>query len=478
MAKDLRTFLERMQREYPQGLLTVKEEKGTLDPNECECTALMMQLGKLNKWPTAIFENVSTLSGERWPGRIIFSELSSWSHAAVMLDLDIKDTTVPKILDTLQQRGKHAVPWKEVEKGDAPVKEVKWEGDDANQFRLPTYRKNAGDARKGWMCGIGIAKDLESGRYNCSWHRHFVLSPQKSTVRVNPRHLKEMMNRYKQSGRHEIPIAWVFGHHPAFLVGGAFRVGWEVDEYEFLGGLLGEPLRVVASETLGKDFLVPSDAEVVVEGFLHLEENDVSGPWSDFMLYYSAQTLEPVFRPTAITMRKNPIFSESLTGYDLTGKIASLTYMPLALKERFPRVKAVSSLAPFTYAIQFKPNYTGEVYRLAAYAIGCFGDKLKNIIIVDEDIDPFDPSMVLYSISTRVDANTGRVQVIKDLLSNRQDPSSESEFKVGGLIIDSTKPVNKPFPEIGSVPSDVMERCKVEEYLSTDEINRVPLGRK
>jgi 2,5-furandicarboxylate decarboxylase 1 len=478
MAKDLRSFLDRMTKYYPQGILTVKEEKGRLNPNECECNALLMHLGKMDKWPTVIFENVATLSGERWPGRIIFSELASWAHAAAMIDLDLNKTTVPELLGTLQQRGKQHVPWQVVDKGNAPVKEVIWEGDNADLRKLPSYRKDAGDARPGWFSGIGVAKDLETGRYNCSWHRHHVLGPKKSTVRVNPRHLREMMERYKEAGYQEIPIAWVFGHHPIFLMGSAFRVGWDVDEYEFMGGFLGEPLRLTASETLGEDFLVPADAEVVVEGFLHLTEKDLSGPWSDFMLYYSAQTLEPVFRPSAITMRKDPIFSENLTGYDMIGRVAGLTQMPLVLRQRFPRVKAVNYLAPFTYVIQFKPNYTGEVYRLASYAMGCFGDKLKNVIIVDEDIDPFDPSMVLYSIATRVDASTNRVQVIKDLLSSRQDPSSEANFLVGGLIIDSTKPVSKPFPEIGSVPPEVMERCKITDYLSAEEINRVPSGRK
>ena len=161
----------------------------------------------------------------------------------------------------------------------------------------------------------------------------------------------------------------------------------------------------------------------------------------------------------------------------MMGRVASLTQMPLVLRQRFPRVKAVNYLAPFTYAIQFKPNYTGEVYRLASYAIGAFGDRLKNVIIVDENIEPFDPSMLLYSIATRVDASTNRIQVIKDLLANRQDPSSEANFTVGGLIIDSTKPINKPFPEIGAVPPAVMEKIKIHDYLAAEEISRVPSGR-
>jgi 2,5-furandicarboxylate decarboxylase 1 len=484
MAKDLRYFLNNVKKDYPQGTITIGEEKGLLKAHECECTALLLKLGKMNKWPTAIFENVLTPSGEKWPGKIIFSELSSWPNVAVMLDLNPQKATVQEMAEVLHKRAQKPIPWNLIEKRDAPVKEVIWEGDKADQFKLPLYRKDSGDARPGWLSGLGVAKSLGTGRYNCSWHRHLVHNSKRSAARVNPRHLQEIMNEYKHAGYEEIPVAWIYGHHPIFLLAAAVQVGWDVDEYEFAGGLLGEPLRVVPSETLGEEFLVPADAEVVVEGFLHLTEKDMNGPWTDIMLYYSPQTLEPVFRPTVITMRRNPIFSESWIGYDLLPQVSEMAHISLALRQRYPRVKAVNSLAPYTIVIQFKPNVPGEAIRLAAYALGSFGDLCKNVIVVDEDIDPFDPAMVFYSIATRVDTNSSRLQIIKDLNANRQDPSGQGaasgqgDFSVGGLIIDSTKPVGRPFPEIGSPPDEVMEKLKIQDFVSMEDVNRIPSGRK
>jgi 2,5-furandicarboxylate decarboxylase 1 len=478
MAKDLRYFLNNVRRDYPQGMITIKEEKGVFKAHECECTALLLKLGRMNKWPTAVFENVLTPSGEKWLGEVIFSELSSWPNVAVMLDLNPQKATVQDMAEVLHKRGQKSVPWTVIQKGDAPVKEIIWEGDKADHFRLPLYRKDSGDARPGWLSGIAVAKGLDTRRYNCSWHRHLIHSSKRSAARVNPRHLQEIMNEYKRAGHEEIPVAWIYGHHPAFLLAAAIQVGWDVDEYEFAGGLLGEPLRVVPSETLGEEFLVPADAEIVVEGFLHLTEKDMNGPWSDIMLYYSPQTLEPVFRPTAITMRKSPIFSESWIGYDLLPQVSEMTHMNLTLRQRYPRVKAVNSLAPYTIVIQFKPNVPGEATRLAAYALGSFGDLCKNVIVVDEDIDPFDPSMVFYSIATRVDTNSNRMQIINDLKADRQDPSSQGNFLVGGLIIDSTKPVDRPFPEIGSPPSEVVERVEINDFLSREDVSKIPSGRK
>ena len=477
MGKDLRFFLDRLRSDCPQGLVTIKKEKGAFKAHECECTALLLKLEKMNKWPTAIFENVLTLSGEKWPGKIIFSELSSWRNVAVMLDMNPQKATVQEMAEVIHKRGKKPIPWSLVEKKDAPVKEVIWEGDKANHLRLPLYRKDSGDARPGWLSGIAVAKDLDTGRYNCSWHRHLIHNSKKSAARVNPRHLREMMNRYKQAGHEEIPIAWIYGHHPSFLLAAAIQVGWDLDEYEFAGGLLEEPLRVVPSETLGEEFLVPADAEVVVEGFLHLTEKDINGPWADIMLYYSPQTLEPVFRPTVMTMRKSPIFSENWIGHDLLPQV-EMTQMNLILRQRYPRVRAVNSIAPNTIAIQFKPNAPGEANRLATYALGAFGDSVKIVVVVDEDIDPFDPSMVLYSIATRVDANSNRLQIINDLKADRQDPSSEGDFLVGGLIIDSTKPVNRPFPEMGSPPDEVMEKLNIYDFLSMEDVSKIPFGRR
>jgi UbiD family decarboxylase len=195
------------------------------------------------------------------------------------------------------------------------------------------------------------------------------------------------------------------------------------------------------------------------------------------MLYYTPQTVEPVFRETAVTMRKDPVFSENWTGYDLMNTVVSVAQMQLTLSERFPAVKGVNLLAPYTFAIQFKPKVAGEVNRLAVFALGSFGDMMKNVVIVDEDIDPFDLSMVFYSIATRVDAGTDQVQIIRSLRANANDPSSLRDFLVGGLIIDSTKPIGRPFPEKGMPPGDAFERVRITDFLSREEINTIPSGK-
>jgi UbiD family decarboxylase len=360
-----------------------------------------------------------------------------------------------------------------VPSAEAPVKHTIVTGTGLSLFDMPVYRKDEFDAKPGWLCAIGIGKEPESGRYNCSWHRLHVHSPEHAAVRINPRHLMEYMNRYRSKGCEQMPVAFVLGHHPLFEVAAGSNCAWGVDEYDFAGGLMDSPVRVTESETLGADFLIPADAEIVIEGMVDLQQREFCGPWADVMRYYSPQTLEPLFRPTAFLMRREPICIGNWTGHDTYGVLGAASYVYSVLKERYPHVLAVNQVCPYTYIIQFKPRVPGESTRLAAMALGSFADRIKNVILVDEDIDPFDLNMVLFSISTRVDADSAQVQILRDLQANRQDPSTERHLRVGGLIIDSTKPVGKPFPEIGKPPDGALARIRLEDFVSAAELGKI-----
>ena len=82
-------------------------------------------------------------------------------------------------------------------------------------------------------------------------------------------------------------------------------------------------------------------------------------------------------------------------------------------------------------------------------------------------------AMITYLAAGRVDAESGQIQIIKNLLSNRQDPSTERYLRVGGLIIDSTKPIGKPFPDIGKTPDDAMSRIHLEDFVSAGDLEKI-----
>ncbi len=475
MVKSAKTFLSDLENNYPEQIIRIA--KGPLKPHKNQCSSIVWQLKKIGKFPAVIFENIETISGKRWPGSAQWQQEGSYARMAIACELPKEKWTAEGIIMELSNRLSGPINPVQVDPGKAQVKATVLTGKDVNLFDLPLYRKDSKDAQPGWICGLAIGKDPENGRYNLSWHRHHVHGPQRSAPRIQYRHLWSYMKKYRALGYKEMPVAWIFGAHPLLMLAGAVRPGYNIDEYAVAGGLLNEPLRLTASATLGDDFLIPADAEMVVEGYLSLEERDFNGPWIDFMRYYSPQTLEPVFTPTAFNYSDNPICENNWVGHNtLHGEISMAITLTNELRTKFPGVKVAHRAQPYTCVIQFAPDHPGETQRLAHYALSVVGDFLKNVIIVDIDINPFDLNDVLWAVGTRVDANTDQVQVVKNLDANRHDPSSMSDLQVGGFIIDATKPVGKPFPEVGRPEERVIEEFPINEYISQEDISNLTTG--
>ena len=471
-SKDLRTFLKILDDRRPGEVLRVDTRDKTFDLAECDAAAFLAKLKAGGKRPATLFRGFKTLSGKLWPGELLFSELATLRKQAAAMDLD-REVNFQDLAQEFSRRNRLTTKPVKIPASEAPVHQTVVTGSQMSLFDLPVYRKDEFDAKPGWLCAIGIGKEPDSGRYNLSWHRLHVHSPEHASARINPRHLMEYMNRYRAKGHDKMPVAFALGHHPAFEVAAGSNCAWGIDEYEFAGGLMDSAVRVTPSVSLGEDFLIPADAEIVLEGMIDLTKKEICGPWADVMCYYSPQTLEPVFTPTAFLMRHDPICIGNWTGHDTYGVLGAASYVYSVLKERYPRVLAVNQVCPYTYVIQFKPRVPGESTRLALMALGSFADRIKNVILVDDDIDPFDLGMVMFAISTRTDADSAQVQIIRDLQANRQDPSTEKYLRVGGLIIDATKPVGKPFPDIGKPPDDALARIRLEDFVSAAELGKV-----
>ena len=471
-AKDLRYFLRILDEKWPGEVLRINTEGKDFNLIECDAAAFLAKLQASGKRPASLFRGFRTFSGKLWEGELLFSELATLRKQAVAMDLE-GDVAFHSLAQEFSRRNRSTKKPTQIPSSEAPIKQRVLSGSQMSLFDLPVYRKDEFDAKPGWLCAVGVGREPDSGRYNCSWHRLHVHSASHAAARINPRHLMEYMSRYRAKGVDKMPVAFVLGHHPAFEVAAGSNCAWGTDEYEFAGGLMDTSLRVTPSETLGADFLIPADAEIVIEGLVDLKKKEICGPWADVMRYYSPQTLEPVFTPTAFLMRRKPICIGNWTGHDTYGVLGAASYIYSVLNERYPRVMAVNQVCPYTYVIQFKPRVPGESTRLAAMALGSFADRVKNVILVDDDIDPFDLNMVMFAISTRVDAESGQVQIIRDLQANRQDPSTERNLRVGGLIIDSTKPVGKPFPDIGKPPEGSLARIRLEDFVSSAELGKV-----
>ena len=464
---------------HPEEIVRVK--KGPLRPAEGECVALMYHLVKQGKWPLAVFERVTTLAGNPWPGSLAFGVAGTWSKVALGYGLPSEAQTPLGIEEETIRRLKAAQKPVVIPPHEAPVKaKVLVEGE-VTWFDLPGYRAHEKDARPGWVTGPIVVRDPETGRYNLSWHREHILAPDRATCRIATMHLWDILNKCRERGMDQVPFVQVFGHHVLFGLAAAMRCGLDVDEYDFASGILGEPLRLTASQTWGEDFLIPADAEIVMEGYISTRERDSLGPWVEFMRYYSPQSKELVCRMAALNMREDPIFEGTWVGQYVYSDVAHGAFLRQMLVSRFPGVGAVNYAAPYMAVIQFKPRRPGDVRRLAGMALA-YGEFLNHVIVVDEDVDPFDLSQVFWSIGTRVDASK-QVYVIDGLSVIWDEPMAkelvapELTKGVGGLVVDSTKAVGECFDEVGYPDPRVVENIRLQDYVTPEKVEQLTAGK-
>ena len=143
------------------------------------------------------------------------------------------------------------------EGGSAPVKEVILKGAEASLDDIPVMMTSERDGGPFIASGMAILKDPETGIRNMSIHRMQVMGKDKAGFVMLPRQARRIYDKYCAKNQ-PMPVAMVYGAHPAIFFGSAFTTQFGVDELSLAGGLIGEPIRMVKCETI--------DVEVPAEG--------------------------------------------------------------------------------------------------------------------------------------------------------------------------------------------------------------------
>jgi len=138
------------------------------------------------------------------------------------------------------------------------------------------------------------------------------------------------------------------------------------------------------------------------------------------------------------------------------------------IKRAVPGVKGVhfpiSGCCRFHAYISLNQRVDGEgiVAGMAAFP---HHDELKHVIVVDDDVDPFNERDVLWAMATRVQPDLD-INIIKNARGGTLDPSAVKHAVGGKMIIDATRPVTRPFSERINIPADVMNRIDLKDYIS------------
>jgi 2,5-furandicarboxylate decarboxylase 1 len=378
------------------------------------------------------------------------------------------------------QREEQRVPPTIVDKKQAPVKEFVKTGKDVDLFELPIMRHHYMDGGP-YIVLSTITKDRKSGTYNVSYHRMEVKGKNTTALYASPRHLWNIYKDY-EANKMETPVATVLGHHPAYHMGACYTGGFDVSEYEVIGGYLQEPLRLTPSETYGDDLLIPADAEIVIEGALLPGKRVVEGPFGEAPGYLGPQryTTCVEYQVRAINYRKGGMYQSVITPegdkpwMDLPREGAYLR----RCREAVPGVTAVCKFgrhAQYNIFIAMKKMSEGDPGRAAAAALTF--DHAKNVFVFDDDIDVYDPTDILWALATRVQPHA-QVSILQPLFrGNFLDPSLMDEIKTSGMIIDATRPLDRAFSPVSKCPDEAMARVKLEDYIPGEVLQHIPTDR-
>src|SRR5579884_3152772 len=150
--------------------------------------------------------------------------------------------------------------------------------------------------------------------YNITFVKTFPETGRRGGLTIHSAHMSRMTRAWERRGR-PFPVINILGHHPAFWLGSMASTPWGDNEYATVGGFLREPLRLVPSVTWGKDFLVPADAEIVIEGEIDAVERTIVDPFGEISRQYQPQELAPVMHVKAITYRDGAIMQDIFSGH-------------------------------------------------------------------------------------------------------------------------------------------------------------------
>ena len=152
------------------------------------------------------------------------------------------------------------------------------------------------------------------------------------------RHGTKINKSSGRAGSRKIPVAVAIGADPALVYSATAPLPAKIDETIFAGFLRQKPVELVKCKTV--DLEVPAEAEIILEGYVDLDELAWEGPFGDHTGFYSLAGDFPVFRLTAMTHRKNPVYMTTIVGRPpqedcYLGKATERIFLPLLKAKSF-----------------------------------------------------------------------------------------------------------------------------------------------
>ena len=331
---------------------------------------------------------------------------------------------------------------------------------------VPAPTNTPEDAGPYFTLGVLRATDPETGEHDVTIHRMCVQGPDTLSIFFAPnRHIDVFRQKAEAAGK-ALPVSISIGLDPAIYLSVSFEAPTTplgFDELAIAGGLRGKPVELVRCLTQPEYAI--ARAEIVIEGEIlpgvRIREDvntNTGHAMPEFPGYNGpAHPALPVMRITAVTHRRNPILQTivgpgeehvSLAGIPTEASILRMT--GAAMPGRVLNCYAHSAGGgKFLAILQFKksaPLDDGRARQAALIALAAFHE-LKNVVVVDEDVNIFDSNDVLWAMTSRYQGARSTIfipGVSGHPLDPSQDPAFSPEIAAHGIstktIFDCTAP--------------------------------------
>lgn len=324
---------------------------------------------------------------------------------------------------------------------------------------------------------VVVTKDPLTGTRNLGMYRMQKYSNTTTGMHWHPHH-DGATNFKKFSEKNTFEVAVAIGPDPAVTYAATAPLPHGIDECLFAGFLRNKPVELVKCKTV--DLEVPANSQIVLEGYVNLDEMKTEGPFGDHTGYYSLSDKFPVFHINCMTHQKNFIYPATIVGKPpqedcYMGKATEQIFLPL-LKQIIPEIidmnLPIEGVFHNCAILSIDKKYAGHAQKVIS-AVWGLGQLMftKFVIVVDKDVNVHNLSEVSWKVFNNTDPKRDCiiVQGPVDILDHTA-PITGYGSKMG---IDATKKLNsegftREWPEEIKMSEDIINSVneKIKQHLS------------
>jgi len=315
-----------------------------------------------------------------------------------------------------------------------------------NLLKFPILKCWPKDGGRFITLPIVVTRDPETQELNVGMYRMQVFDERTTGMHWQiHKHGALHYRKLKEIGRDKLEVAVAIGVDPAILYSATAPLPENFNEFTFAGFVRRERVKLVECETV--DLLVPANSEIVLEGYVKVDDLKPEGPFGDHTGYYTPVEPYPVFHVECITHREDPIYHATVVGKPpmedaWLGKATERIFLPII---RFMHPEIVDINLPVESCfhnlviVSIKKRYPGHAKKVmfALWSMGMLS-LTKVVIVVDHDVNVQDLREVLWAVTTRFDPARD-VVIVPDCPIDSLDHATYRPNLGGKLGIDATR---------------------------------------